>query len=681
MDEKKIAVLIDADNVSHIVAQALFENVVKYGRPTVRKIYGDWSKNPQGWKNEILEFALVPVQQFAYTINKNATDMSLVIDAMDLLHGGNLDAFCLVSSDSDFTPLVLRLKQSGVKIYGFGAKNTPNALVKACDEFTYFEDIVENYKSHQNYKPLYRNMYSGMAYQKHKTIIPVEIKQLIYQAINLYSNYTGWADVAQIGAYLKSVRPDFSYLTYGFTKISEMLRSFNNLQLRTEDNLKMSCRRIHFREVGIIMAQEIFPTYQDENGQVSIQQIENVVKEKWNWEEYDISSFMDLLKQLTNITFIGDDKIVLKENNAFFKESNSFSGDMPIHSVRLKVYEAINFYLANDEVYFDENNEQWIDTTHIEHYVRDRLPNLNYHNYGFSSFDEMLQSFYTLQLVTKDNKTLCRRIHFKEIGDIISEIFPQYQDENGQVSIQQIENVIKEKWNWEKYGFQTFMDLLKRLTNISIIDDDKIIKKVNHISIDQNVQNLIYSFVQKYADKTTGWTCVTRIGIELNNCIPDYKKRYGVAKLSHLLEQLPYLEFCQEELTQYCRIRSSASEPVDVQTIPSVETLEKTFENTIPFREVEKFLIDEVFPRYQNSNHIIEIDQIESVIKNEWDWERCGFNSFREFLQKLDVIKIIDDHSIRLKDEFLPPIVISISDDLDINDFTKGISVQNNLFE
>ena len=192
---------------------------------------------------------------------------------------------------------------------------------------------------------------------------------------------------------------------------------------------------------------------------------------------------------------------------------------------------------------------------------------------------------------------------------------------------------------------------------------------------------MIYSFVQKYADKTTGWTCVTRIGIELNNCIPDYKKRYGVAKLSHLLEQLPYLEFCQEELTQYCRIRSSASEPVDVQTIPSVETLEKTFENTIPFREVEKFLIDEVFPRYQNSNHIIEIDQIESVIKNEWDWERCGFNSFREFLQKLDVIKIIDDHSIRLKDEFLPPIVISISDDLDINDFTKGISVQNNLFE
>ena len=124
MENKKLAVLIDADNTSSNYAEELFQEIAKYGRASVRRIYGDWAKNPQKWQDKLLEYSLTPVQQFAYVKAKNATDMLLLIDAMDLLYSNTFDGFCIVSSDSDFTPLAQRLRQSGMMVYGFGNKKT-----------------------------------------------------------------------------------------------------------------------------------------------------------------------------------------------------------------------------------------------------------------------------------------------------------------------------------------------------------------------------------------------------------------------------------------------------------------------------------------------------------------------------------------------------------------------------
>ena len=140
LKQEKLAVLIDADNTSSAVAQGLFEEIAKYGVASVKRIYGDWSNNTLiGWRSILLKHAITPVQQFAYTKGKDATDMGLIIDAMDLLYSGNFSGFCLVSSDSDFTRLASRLRENGRTVYGFGEKKTPEAFRKACDKFVYTE--------------------------------------------------------------------------------------------------------------------------------------------------------------------------------------------------------------------------------------------------------------------------------------------------------------------------------------------------------------------------------------------------------------------------------------------------------------------------------------------------------------------------------------------------------------
>ena len=183
--DKKIAVLIDADNTSSNFAEALFQEIAQYGVASVRRIYGDWTRNPQGWQDKLLDFALTPIQQFSYTKNKDATDMQLIIDAMDLLYSGTFDAFCLVSSDSDFTPLAARLRQSGMTVYGFGKQTTPKSLTKSCDKFVYFENIVENFEFVENkyetntydtqYSTIRRSPFGTWKYNKK----PLELRSMV----------------------------------------------------------------------------------------------------------------------------------------------------------------------------------------------------------------------------------------------------------------------------------------------------------------------------------------------------------------------------------------------------------------------------------------------------------------------------------------------------------------------
>src|SRR3954447_16635277 len=142
--EIRLAVLIDADNIPYHTVKYVLEEVAKYGTPTFKRIYGDWTKpNVIGWKNVLLEHAIIPVQQYSYTQGKNATDSAMIIDAMDILYSGKVNGFCIVSSGSDFTRLATRLREAGMKVYGLGERKTPNAFIASCDKFIYLEIITE----------------------------------------------------------------------------------------------------------------------------------------------------------------------------------------------------------------------------------------------------------------------------------------------------------------------------------------------------------------------------------------------------------------------------------------------------------------------------------------------------------------------------------------------------------
>ncbi len=229
--DKKLAVLIDADNAPADIIDRLLEEIAKYGIASVKRIYGDWSHGLNKWKAALLPHAIIPVQQFAYTKGKNATDMALVIDAMDLLYSGNFDGFCIVSSDSDFTRLASRLRESGLTVYGFGEKKTPEAFRKACDKFIHTE-IFRPEKSGAD-----KNKSSGKTKPAAETGSSApDAATLIKRAVRENADDLGWANLGPIGSYINKINPDFDPRLYGFSKLSELIKSFDIFEWRTDNN-------------------------------------------------------------------------------------------------------------------------------------------------------------------------------------------------------------------------------------------------------------------------------------------------------------------------------------------------------------------------------------------------------------------------------------------------------------
>jgi uncharacterized LabA/DUF88 family protein len=212
----RLAVLIDAENAQAAVAQELLTEVSRYGTATVKRAYGDWTTpNLKAWKEHLHKLAIQPIQQFSYTSGKNATDSSLIIDAMDLLHSGRLDGFCLVSSDSDFTRLATRLRESGVIVYGFGEAKTPEAFVSACDKFVFTEIL--------------RPTADPKQIPDARAVPPLE--EIICPAIEATTREGGWSTLSAVGAIISKTHPSFDSRNYGFSKLGELVRKQDFLEV------------------------------------------------------------------------------------------------------------------------------------------------------------------------------------------------------------------------------------------------------------------------------------------------------------------------------------------------------------------------------------------------------------------------------------------------------------------
>ena len=222
----RLAVLIDADNAQPSITEGLLAEVAKYGTAHVKRAYGDWTApNLRGWKDQLLAQSIQPIQQFAYTTGKNATDAAMVIDAMDLLYSGRFDGFCIVSSDSDFTRLAARLRESGMTVYGFGERKTPKPFVAACDKFIYvenlrFTDEVQDAGSDAGAKPARRKAATAAQLKSDAALV-----SLLRNAVEAASDDDGWAPLSAVGNILTNQRPDFDSRTYGYGKLSDLIKA------------------------------------------------------------------------------------------------------------------------------------------------------------------------------------------------------------------------------------------------------------------------------------------------------------------------------------------------------------------------------------------------------------------------------------------------------------------------
>ena len=214
-DAARLAVLIDSDNTTASLATELLEEIAKYGTPTIKRAYGDWTTQQlTGWKEELLRHAIQPVQQFAYTRGKNSTDSALIIDAMDLLYARNLEGFVIVSSDSDFTRLATRLRESGMTVYGLGRRNTPAPFVAACDRFIYLDLL-----SPEPHDPAL-----GAKQTEESTTPPRDLKPMLSTAIGSTSKDDGWSHLGEVGSYLVKSHAAFDPRDYDSAKLGELVR-------------------------------------------------------------------------------------------------------------------------------------------------------------------------------------------------------------------------------------------------------------------------------------------------------------------------------------------------------------------------------------------------------------------------------------------------------------------------
>jgi uncharacterized LabA/DUF88 family protein len=245
----KLAVLIDADNVPYANVKEMFEEIAKYGTPTFKRIYADWTKpTVSGWKNVLLENAITPIQQYSYSTGKNASDSALIIDAMDILYTGKVDGFCIVSSDSDFTRLATRLREAGMKVIGIGEKKTLTPFITACDKFIYIEIL----KKHDTESTTDNNTKKTTTTTKTQSNNPIskidpKIIKLFADSITDLEDENGWAFLGDLGNLMLKKKPDFDSRNYGFPKLLSLIKSINRFDIDERESGKNNIKHIYVR--------------------------------------------------------------------------------------------------------------------------------------------------------------------------------------------------------------------------------------------------------------------------------------------------------------------------------------------------------------------------------------------------------------------------------------------------
>lgn len=257
--ELKLAVLIDADNVPYSNVKGMMEEIAKYGTPTTKRIYADWTKpNANGWKSVLLEHAITPIQQYSYTVGKNSSDSAMIIDAMDLLYSDKVDGFCIVSSDSDFTRLAIRLRESGMKVIGIGEKKTPNSFIVACDRFIYIEVLDGAIKktrataSRQTKSPKQATTPVVGTKKPAEKETPIKIDnqtiELIEDTLDAIGDEDGWAFLGDVGNLIVKKKPEFDPRNYGFSKLTPMLKSLSDiLEIDERESDKKGIKHVFVR--------------------------------------------------------------------------------------------------------------------------------------------------------------------------------------------------------------------------------------------------------------------------------------------------------------------------------------------------------------------------------------------------------------------------------------------------
>lgn len=249
--DSNLAVLIDGDNIPSRYIKEMMEEIAKYGTPSIKRIYGDWTKpHLSKWKNILLENAIQPIQQYGYTQGKNATDSAMIIDAMDILYGGKTDGFCIVSSDSDFTRLATRLRESSQYVIGIGEKKTPEPFIVACDKFIYLEILKSDDTDDSDDKGDKKGKSSKAKPKKTVQNLTPEVTRLIRQTIYDCADDDGWAFLGDVGSLINKKQPNFDPRNFGFYKLTPLINSIGTVEIEERQAPNSRSKHIFVKNIS-----------------------------------------------------------------------------------------------------------------------------------------------------------------------------------------------------------------------------------------------------------------------------------------------------------------------------------------------------------------------------------------------------------------------------------------------
>ena len=468
-DQKKYAVLIDAENIAYKYVKYIMGEMANYGVVTYKRAYMDWSaQNAAGWKGVLLENAISPVQSIAYTSGKNSTDSTIIIDAMDILYSKTVDGFCIVSSDSDFTKLATRLRESGMTVIGMGESKTPKAFIEACNSFKVLNLIAnkdEIEKTENSTKGESLQDEKEQANTEKKAITPIsEIKNAIKNIIISREGKGGVLEIGELGRLLNNRYSEFDTRNYGYSKLSVMLKDMDFLDLTETKNNRINVKfkgKIKIENIN----QKIVEILKNSGGNIPLSKLAQLTMTKYptfSPKDYGYSQFKKMIESIPQIS-------INKQNAKIIKIADKNKSKEDIQKTIIGI--------LND-------NNKMMHISQVNQELVKKYPSFTAKEYGYSKFSEVLKDIPRI-ILKNNNAILSDEENISESKNKIEEDIIKIIEKNGgKIKIGSIKNELKKdnpNFDQKNYGYSKFTKFIESLENIKLIDEDIVLVKNSDI--------------------------------------------------------------------------------------------------------------------------------------------------------------------------------------------------------
>lgn len=650
-DQKKYAVLIDAENIAYKYVKYIMGEMANYGVVTYKRAYMDWSaQNATGWKGVLLENAISPVQSIAYTSGKNSTDSTIIIDAMDILYSKTVDGFCIVSSDSDFTKLATRLRESGMTVIGMGESKTPKPLVEACNHFKVLNliamDGTVKDSENKNAKGVTKNQEVEVIEKRTVTLIS-EIEETIKKIIENNEDKGQDVEIGEIGKILNNRYSEFDTRNYGYSKLSVMIKDMDFLEILESDNRIFVKLKVSNKIDDI--EKKIVQIIAENGGSVSLSNLAQLIKAKYfnfNPKDYGYSQFKKMIESISEINISKDNAELVNElgERAYNNEDNKNKKE-ELNKAIIKILKENNGIMNLGQI-----NEKLLNND----------KNFKPKKYGYSKFSKLLEDISQVKIENNNARLIEKdETEKKKIEQVIINVI---EKNGGKIKIGSIKNELRKDYpnfDQKNYGYSKFSKFIESIESIDLNGQDAILDtngSINIINKDElseiTTDNLNSDVIKEKLNEEKDSVDSSSVNIDNNEIekeiikILEYNKgKVEVRKIKNTLMK-KYTNFPQRRygFSRFCEYLSKISN-IKIQDEEAILIKKSNCQaKKTDIAEIRE-CISNILSQNNNVMNIGLIKQNLMKIYPDFNLQDYDCSSFKVFLESMEGFKIIENNA------------------------------------